>query len=378
MPPRPVPVLSRPVRGYPGRLIATGLGYLIVLTLTAAGFVATRGGQRLDGRLVPRSLWGGGYPDRTRLVGPSLTLLSWVGDPVVVATGLLSVVLLGVAIRRPWAGLAGVGALLCSVAGSTVLKRAIPRPDLGVAGSTVHNSFPSGHVAAATGLVLAFLLVVPARARWWLAAPGAMGVSAVAAATMIVDWHRFSDALGAVALASMMCCLAAAALALWPGDTRVGAAQVGATRDGAAQVGTTRDGAARDGTARDGTARDGTAQGGAARDGAARDGVGAGAVLAARHGAPLAQPCWDARSGRHGVTPGPAGGLGWAALVAVTGTVGVSVAAAALPLDPDLFLAVAAVGGFTAVSMAAIVSALSVTAPSVTAPSVTGRSVTRL
>jgi hypothetical protein len=207
---------------------------------------------------------------------------------VVVAIGLVSVVLLGFAIRRPWAGVAGAGALLCSAAGSTVLKLAIPRPDLGVAGSTVHNSFPSGHVAAATGLVLAFLLVVPARARWWLAAPGAVVVSAVAAATMIADWHRFSDALGAVALASMMCCLAAAALALWPGARSVPAP-------------------------------------------------------------------------RHGASRGPAGGLGWAALVAATGTVGVAAAAAALPLDPDLYVAVAATGGFTAVSMAAITSALSVT-----------------
>jgi hypothetical protein len=40
-----------------------------------------------------------------------------------------------------------------------------------------------------------------------------VGVSVVASATMIVGWHRFSDTIGAVALAAALCCGAFAAVA---------------------------------------------------------------------------------------------------------------------------------------------------------------------
>jgi hypothetical protein len=70
-------------------------------------------------------------------------------------------------------------------------------------------------------LLLAFLLVVPPWARWWLAVPGAAAVSAVASATMILGWHRFSDTAGGVLLASALCCVGAAALTRLRGVSRV-------------------------------------------------------------------------------------------------------------------------------------------------------------
>jgi hypothetical protein len=54
--------------------------------------------------------------------------------------------------------------------------------------------------------------VLPKAARWWFAVPGAAGVVVVAAATMITGWHRLSDIIGGALVASVLYCLAAAAL----------------------------------------------------------------------------------------------------------------------------------------------------------------------
>ncbi|MEE6308992.1 phosphatase PAP2 family protein [Plantactinospora veratri] len=206
---RPAPADRGPAR----RLRHAALGYLLAFVLTAVGFVGTGAGQLLDGTLLPRAERGGGYAQPTDLVEPARTVLAWFGDPAVLGLLLVAVLLLGVLGRRPWAGVAGVGLVGAAVLGAGVAKRVILRPELGVATSTTHNSFPSGHVAAAMALLLAVLLVLPAPARRWCAAPGAVGVCTVAASTMIAGWHRFSDVLGGVLLAAALFCLVAAALA---------------------------------------------------------------------------------------------------------------------------------------------------------------------
>ncbi|MEC3982263.1 phosphatase PAP2 family protein [Amycolatopsis sp. H20-H5] len=203
-----------------GPLLGAAGVYLIALTLTGVVFVLTRGGQQVDGELLPRAERGGSYRQDTALLGPAKALLAFFGDVGVLAVLLTAVVLTAALSRRFWAGLAGVAVFGCAVGAAKLLKAAILRPDLGVDGSTTHNSFPSGHVAAAAGLLCAGLLAVPARARWWVAVPGAAGVTAVASATMIVGWHRLSDVVGAVLLALLVCCLAAAALAHRRGVTR--------------------------------------------------------------------------------------------------------------------------------------------------------------
>lgn len=60
------------------------------------------------------------------------------------------------------------------------------------------GSFPSGHVAVTTGLVLAALSVAGPRLMkvlWW---PAVVLPAAVAVATIAVRWHRPSDAIGGV------------------------------------------------------------------------------------------------------------------------------------------------------------------------------------
>ncbi|MGX7671568.1 phosphatase PAP2 family protein [Plantactinospora sp. DSM 117369] len=209
------------------RLRRAALGYLLAFVLTAVGFVGTGAGQSLDGRLLPRAERGGGYAQPTGLVEPAGSVLAWFGDPAVLGLLLVAVLLLGVLRRRPWAGMAGVGLVGAAVVAASVAKQVILRPDLGVATSTTHNSFPSGHVAAAMALLLAVLLVLPAPVRPWCAVPGAVGVCTVAAATMIAGWHRFSDVLGGVLLAAALFCLAAAALVRPGVGTRAAPAAAG-------------------------------------------------------------------------------------------------------------------------------------------------------
>ncbi|MGW5557089.1 phosphatase PAP2 family protein [Micromonospora sp. NPDC003944] len=200
------------------RLLAAALCGLFALTSSAAFFVRTYPGQWLDGVLLPRAERGGGYEQRTVLVGPAKTVLASFGSPTLIAALLGAVLLVGVLRRRLVAGVVGVGMVVCAVLVAGAVKSQLLRPDLQIASSTTHNSFPSGHVAAATALLLAFLLVLPPWARRWLAVPGAAGVSVIASATMIAGWHRFSDVLGGVLLGVTLFCLAAAALAAWPGE----------------------------------------------------------------------------------------------------------------------------------------------------------------
>ncbi|GAB4106654.1 hypothetical protein GCM10028790_56730 [Micromonospora taraxaci] len=200
------------------RLLAAALCCLVALALTAAVFVRTYPGQWLDGLLLPRAERGGGYEQETVLVDPAKTLLAGFGSPTLLAALLGAVLLVGVLRRRLVAGAVGVGMVVGAVLTAGALKSALPRPELQIESSTTHNSFPSGHVAAATALLLAFMLVLPGWARRLLAVPGAAGVSVIASATMIAGWHRFSDVLGGVLLGVALFCLAAAALAGLRGD----------------------------------------------------------------------------------------------------------------------------------------------------------------
>ncbi|RLP88464.1 phosphatase PAP2 family protein [Micromonospora sp. BL4] len=213
--PQPARPLPRVRAAAPlGRLLlGAALGHLLALGVTCAVFVRTHPGQWLDGLLLPRAERGGGYEQQTVLVDPARTVLATFGSPMLLAVLLGTVLLVGVLCRRLLAGVVGVGMVLLAVVVAGAVKSVLPRADFQIVSSSTHNSFPSGHVAAATALLLAFMLVLPRWARRWLAVPGAAGVSVIASATMIAGWHRFSDALGGVLLGVTLFYLAAAALA---------------------------------------------------------------------------------------------------------------------------------------------------------------------
>ena len=179
-------------------------------------FVRTSAGQWLDGELLPRAERGGGYAQQTVLLDPAQLVLNRFGNPLLIGLAVIAMVVAGALAGRIRAAAAALLLFGCAVGAAGLAKQVITRPELGVAGSSTHNSFPSGHVTAAAALLLALLLVVPARSRWWVAVPGTTGVSVIAAATMIVGWHRFSDVVGSLLLAATLFFVAAAGLARWP------------------------------------------------------------------------------------------------------------------------------------------------------------------
>ncbi|MGV9213902.1 phosphatase PAP2 family protein [Micromonospora sp. RB23] len=201
------------------RLLAAGVCSLLALGLVGVVFVWTQPGQWIDGLLLPRAERGGGYAQPGGLFGPATVVLRHFGQPALLAVLLTAVLVVGLLGRRLLPGVVGVGMVLAAVLAAGAAKSALPRPELAVADSTTHNSFPSGHVAVATALALAFLLVVPGAARRFLVVPAAAGVSVIGAATMIAGWHRFSDVLGGVLLSLALFCLAAAALMVRSGGS---------------------------------------------------------------------------------------------------------------------------------------------------------------
>ncbi|MEH1168240.1 phosphatase PAP2 family protein [Micromonospora sp. CPCC 205539] len=218
-PARPLPRVRAEAAHLGWRLLAAALCHLLALGLTGVVFLSTPAGQWLDGLLLPRAERGGGYQQETVLVDPAKTVLATFGSPTLLAALLGAVLLVGLLRRRLVAGVVGVGMVLGAVLVAGAVKSVLPRPDLQIASSTTHNSFPSGHVAVATALLLAFMLVLPGWARRLLAVPGAVGVSVIAAGTMIAGWHRFSDALGGVLLGVSLFYLATAALTALGGAT---------------------------------------------------------------------------------------------------------------------------------------------------------------
>ena len=201
---------TAPPHRHGGRYLTAAVACLFALGLTCAVFVWTPGGQSFDTALLPLSERGASYEQDTALLGPAKAVLAFLGDELLLGVVLLAAVLLS---RRLWTSVAAVGVVLGSLGTARVLKEVVVRPDLEVVGSSTHNSFPSGHVAVVTALVLAFLLVLPPAARWWVLVPGAAAVVVVGASTMITGWHRLSDVVGGALVAAVLHCLAAAALA---------------------------------------------------------------------------------------------------------------------------------------------------------------------
>lgn len=63
------------------------------------------------------------------------------------------------------------------------------------------GSFPSGHVAVTTALVLAFLSVLPPRRLRRFAVPAVVMTAGTALSTIAMGWHRPSDAIGGLLVA---------------------------------------------------------------------------------------------------------------------------------------------------------------------------------
>lgn len=184
--PRPTP---GPRAGTRALALAVAALAVVGVVLTWRVFVASAVGQTVEAAVLE----GANYGQTTlwTLAEPVLEVVSI--SFVVVGLGAAVVVAL---VRRRWA-LAAQAAILVGGANLTtqVLKRVIERPDLGDA--AWGNSLPSGHTTVAASVAAALVLVVPRRARPWVAVLGAGYTAATGVSTLIGQWHRPSDVLAA-------------------------------------------------------------------------------------------------------------------------------------------------------------------------------------
>lgn len=188
-------------------LAGVGLGVLVAAYLI---LVLTPIGQSWDdaalvGRLRERGA------DRAE-VGRFLKSI----DTVTLVLMVVVVAVVGLLRRRVRLALLAGGAFFAAVLSAELLKAVLPRPsygsELAILASKDYDTYPSGHATIATGFVLALVMVNNNRWRPLVALLGLLWSSAVATGVVAAGWHRPSDAIGGIALATAWLALAAAFL----------------------------------------------------------------------------------------------------------------------------------------------------------------------
>lgn len=126
------------------------------------------------------------------------------------AVAVVAVAAIGLLRRRIDLAIAAVGVIVLGQVITQTLKRfVLPRPPLvEVTGDFMHNSFPSGHTTIAMTVLFAVILVVPYRWRGWALLFVLTWAVFIGAYTVTAKWHRFSDTLGADAVALLCACAA--------------------------------------------------------------------------------------------------------------------------------------------------------------------------
>jgi membrane-associated phospholipid phosphatase len=169
-------------------VLLSGFGIAVVHLL----FVTSVTGRRVDGAALHGADEFGGGP----LWATAAHLLDIVSVPFVAG---VVIVTMALAFARRRVALAVQVAVLVAGANVTtqVLKSVLVRPDLGLA-DRIANSLPSGHTTVAASAAAALVLAVPRRFRAPAAVVGALYTTVTGVATLIVGWHRPSDAVAAV------------------------------------------------------------------------------------------------------------------------------------------------------------------------------------
>jgi membrane-associated phospholipid phosphatase len=127
------------------------------------------------------------------------------------------VLVVGLVRRRARLALVAGGAFFAAVASAEVLKALLPRPsyggELAILASKEYDTYPSGHSTIATGFVLALVLVNNNRWRPLIGVLGILWAATITTGVVAAGWHRPSDAIGGIALATAWMSVAAAHLA---------------------------------------------------------------------------------------------------------------------------------------------------------------------
>lgn len=184
-------------------LIGAGIGALVLITAYLIA-VWTVGGQAGENAAL-RGADQARASDAAHASSVLGTITVWS-----LAAAVLLVAAIALVRRRVDLAIAGVGVILLGQVITQSLKRFIlPRPPLvHVVGDYAGNSFPSGHTTIAMTVLFALIIVVPYRWRGvtlLLALSWTVGIGAY---TVTAKWHRFSDTLGADAVALICACLA--------------------------------------------------------------------------------------------------------------------------------------------------------------------------
>lgn len=162
---------------------------LVVLYLAS---VRTMLGQRLDDaamRQVARTVGATSWAE--------LTLHAVSVASMLLATGL--VVTAAAVLRGHRRAMIAAGAAGLVIGVAELLKLVLERPVL--SGEAAANSFPSGHVAAVSGLAVAVVVAVPRVSRGLVAVLAMGPVALTGLATVVLQWHRPSDVVGSMVLA---------------------------------------------------------------------------------------------------------------------------------------------------------------------------------
>lgn len=179
----------------------------VYVALLACLAVCTGAGQAIDTLIM--------YAFQTHTWIPALAaalLDGLVSIPALIFVSAL--ILISILWRKRFALLMRVSLVLLVANGITqLLKVILTRPDLGI-GHTLANSFPSGHVTLATSVALVLIDSIPLRWRATATAVSWLVISSVSLAVLTLGWHRLSDVLGGILIAT------ATALLLLPAEWR--------------------------------------------------------------------------------------------------------------------------------------------------------------
>jgi membrane-associated phospholipid phosphatase len=194
-----------------GRPVGLALWLLVLAGAEVAAFVIVwRFFVRSEhGQLLDTVALAGNSIGHARVGDLVDTVLSTVSALwLVIATAVVGFIAL---IRRRIA--VAFGAILLIVGANVttqVLKQVISRPDLGVdpERAAAGNSLPSGHTTVAAAVVVAVMLVLPARLRGVGGVLGTVLAAVVGVATLSAGWHRPSDAVAALLIVGWWACAA--------------------------------------------------------------------------------------------------------------------------------------------------------------------------
>jgi membrane-associated phospholipid phosphatase len=185
-----------------------------VLLLGALYFVAVRTewGQRLDDAALD------GRTTRANVLRATDRLLNTISVASLAVVG-AGIAVIAVARRRPHLAVMALVVIGGGNLTTQVLKRdLLIRPDLlGHPDPLGGASFPSGHATVAMSIVVALILVVPARMRGPTAAVGFVYAALVGMGVVTAGWHRPSDVIAAYLVAVGWAAGAGVLLIIWRG-----------------------------------------------------------------------------------------------------------------------------------------------------------------